>query len=560
MVELFNRFKNSIKELWKGLEKNQKITITIISTISILLIIAIGLFSAVQRYEILYPNLDAKDAGLIRDKLKEFNIPVKVDGTTIKVPKDKIDESRIMLAMEGLPANDFVFPEMLKSSFNETSEDKRQKWLLYTQSSIANGIKSLEGVEWAQVNLFVPEDNVFVLESNKVDSSASIIIKMKPAYQPLDPNQVNGIVQHVSKSVKGLERDNISIIDDTGRSLKPDEGLAFNAQIGRQHEIQESVRLGIQNSVKKLLEPVFGFNNVNVMATVKLDFDSEVTNERVFLPTDDEENTGVIRSSEKYEKTWESEDEGGIPGTDSNIEDIPAYPELDGSKSEYKEEREIFNYEISETETQLIKEQGHIEDFSLSVLIDSTYKMKKVAERINRQKEKDPEWDTQYKNKSYTYILNDIKENGKYNITEMEIDQAKELVATAIKGLIKGGANIEDRIIVKAMDYDTSLQEQIEMAREQEAIDNRNKLFKTAGLALAALLILAIPGLMLLRNRKSVLEGSQAEVAISMMEELSDVEDIDLDDKNEIKKKIENFVTQKPEQVAQLLKTWLSEE
>ena len=142
----------------------------------------------------------------------------------------------------------------------------------------------------------------------------------------------------------------------------------------------------------------------------------------------------------------------------------------------------------------------------------------------------------------------------------MEIDQAKELVATAIKGLIKGGANIEDRIIVKAMDYDTSLQEQIEMAREQEAIDNRNKLFKTAGLALAALLILAIPGLMLLRNRKSVLEGSQAEVAISMMEELSDVEDIDLDDKNEIKKKIENFVTQKPEQVAQLLKTWLSEE
>ena len=142
----------------------------------------------------------------------------------------------------------------------------------------------------------------------------------------------------------------------------------------------------------------------------------------------------------------------------------------------------------------------------------------------------------------------------------MEIDQAKELVATAIKGLIKGGANIEDRIIVKAMDYDTSLQEQIEMAREQEAIDNRNKLFKTAGLALAALLILAIPGLKLLRNRKSVLEGSQAEVAISMMEELSDVEDIDLDDKNEIKKKIENFVTQKPEQVAQLLKTWLSEE
>lgn len=554
MGETINKLKNNLNELWQGLEKNQKITIIIISIISILLIIGIGLFSAVQRYEVLYPNLDAKDAGQIRDKLKEFNVPVKVEGTTIKVPKDKIDESRIMLAMEGLPANDFTFPDILKSSFNETSEDKKQKWLLYMQKSIANGIKSLDGVEWAQVNLFIPDDNVFVLESNKLDSSASIIVKMKPGYLPLDSTQVNGIVQYVSKSVKGLHSDNISIIDDTGRSLKPDEGLALNAQIGRQHEIQESVRLGIQNSVKKLLEPVFGINNVNVMATVKLNFDSKVVNEKEFNPAnpDDDEKAGVVKSKEKYEKKWESEDDGGIPGTDSNIEEIPGYPELEGSKSEYKEEREIFNYEISETQTQLIKEQGDIEDFSLSILIDADYKIKKEAERRKLQKE--------YKKDSYSDIIKKIKDEGNLNITDEEIEKAQQLVVMAIRGLIKDQKGVEEKIIVKAMDFDTSLKDQIEIAKEKEAIENRNKLIKTAGFALAALLVLAIPGIILLRRKRDITEQTQAEAAMSMMAELSEVSDIELDDKNEIKKKIEKFVSQKPEQVAQLLKTWLSEE
>ncbi len=558
MGELINKLKNSIKELWSGLEKNQKITILIISIISILLIVFIGIFTAIQRYDVLYPNLEAKDAGLIRDKLKEFNIPVKVDGTTIKVPKDKIDESRIMLAMEGLPANDFTIPEMLKSSFNETTEDKKQKWLLYMQKSIANGIKSLEGVEWAQVNLFIPDDNVFILESNRLDSSASIIVKMKPGYLSFDPLQVNGIVQYVSKGVKGLHPDNISIIDDTGRSLKTDEGLAISAQVGRQHDIQESIRLGVQNSVKKLLEPVFGINNVNVMATIKLNFDSEVKNKIEYEPADTEENTGVVRSKETYEKTWESEDEGGIPGTDSNIEEIPAYPELEGSKSEYKEEREIFNYEISETKTQLIKEQGHIEDFSLSVLIDSDYKIKQEAERRKLLKEN--------RKKSYDEIIREIKEEGEYGISEAHLKDAEQLVITAMKGLVKRQEsireeiNIEDKIIVKAMDFDTSLKEQIEIAKIGEAIENRNRLIKAIGFASAALLILTIPGILLLRRKKEVTEGVKTEAVLTMMTEMEDVSDIGLDEKNAIKKKIEKFVTQKPEQVAQLLKTWLSEE
>ncbi|HHY78255.1 MAG TPA: flagellar M-ring protein FliF, partial [Clostridiales bacterium] len=49
-------------------------------------------------------------------------------------------------------------------------------------------------------------------------------------------------------------------------------------------------------------------------------------------------------------------------------------------------------------------------------------------------------------------------------------------------------------------------------------------------------------------------------VALSKIEEASEIADIDIEDKNEIKKKVEKFISQKPDQVAQLLKTWLTEE
>lgn len=523
MGEAINKIKNNMNEFWQGLEKNQKITITIIATISIILILGVAVISAMPRYQILYPNLDAKDAGQIRDKLKDMKVPVKVEGTTILVPKDKIDEARITLAMEGLPANDFVFPDMLKSSFNETSEDKKQKYLLYMQKSLANGIKSLNGVEWAQVNLFIPDDNVFVLESNKLDSSASIIVKMKPGLLPLDPVQVNGIVQYVSKSVKGLRPENVSIIDDEGRSLKV-EGGSIDAQVNRQLDIQEATRLSIQNSVKKFLESVFGINNVNVLATVKLNFSSEVENQKVFEPVNKEANTGVVRNMEEIKKNWVDAGTGGIPGTDTNIE-ISNYPQVESSKSNYDETSKVVNYEISETQRQIVKEQGNIEKFSISVI-------------INKDR---------------------LKDDALNNIEGLK-DDVENLVKYATQGLNVQASDMENNIYVQVMDFDTSLKDEIKTLQEEEAKQKKRQTLIMLLTALLSLLALSIPAIMLLRRKKHFEEQSEMEAAISKITEVAEVSDIELDDKNEVKKKIEKFVIQKPEQVAQLLKTWLNEE
>ena len=521
MGEALNRIRDSLNEFWQGLEKNQKITIAIVSILSIILISGIVLFSLMPRYQVLYSNLEAKDAGEIRDKLKESRISVKLEGTTILVPKDKIDEARIMLAMEGLPGGDFILPDN-NPSFSETSEDKKQRYLFNTQRSLTNGIKSLNGVEWAQVNLFIPEDTVFVLESNKVEASASIIVKMKPGALPLDSSQVNGIVQYVSKSVKGLQPANISIIDDAGRPLKVEEGTV-DAQLGRQFDIQENVRQGIQNSVRRFLESVFGINNVNVMATVKLNFDSHVENQTTYEPANKESNTGVVRNMEEIKKNWVDTGTGGVPGTDSNI-DISIYPEIDDSHSEYDETSKIVNYEIDETQRQVVKEQGNIENFSISVLINK----------------------------------DGLKEEALNNIEGLRED-VENLVRYSTQGLNVMSSDLENNIHVQVMEF-KDMKEKIDEDLRRERIEKRNQLIMMVVFAIIALLLLAIPAIVILRRRRVEEERADVEVAISRMTEAMDVDDIELDDKNEVKKKIEKFVVQKPEQVAQLLKTWLSEE
>ncbi|SHJ05551.1 flagellar basal-body MS-ring/collar protein FliF [Lutispora thermophila] len=551
MGEAIKKVKDNLNEFWQGLEKGQKIRIAIISTISVLLIVSIGIISAMPRYQVLYPNLDAKDAGEIKNKLQEMKIPVKVDGTTILVPKDKVDEARINLAMEGLPKNDFVFPEMLKSSFNDTSQDKKLKQILYMQNTIANGIKSLDGVEWAQVNLFIPDDNVFVLESNRQEASASVIIKTKAGYPGLDEAQVNGIAQYISKSVKGLKEENITIIDENGRSLKT-EGTTFSTQVSTQMEMQEATRINIQNSVRKFLESVYGVGNVNVMATVKLNFDEKVETSKEFKsPDNSDDNAGLIRSKEESSKQWTGDGSGGVPGTDSNTE-IPTYVQTDESESSYNESSRIVNYEINEFQNQIVKEKGYIENLSLSILIDNNAKIKREALRLKLSNEQNGNKEY-YKKMSLTQIEKELKDKNdpSLDIDDEEIKNITELALKAVKGF---GVEDPDSIHVMAMDFDTSIRDLVESETNK---DNTLEPKDFIPYALAALVLAGAMIYIYRRNKKyEEKDEDDVEMALSKIDEVSELTDID----NEVKKKVEKFVSQKPEQAAQLLKTWLNEE
>ncbi|MDD4503237.1 MAG: flagellar basal-body MS-ring/collar protein FliF [Clostridiaceae bacterium] len=534
MGDFINKLKNGFNEFWSGLEKGQRIRILIAALLSFILVISFVIYASRPQMEILYSNLGQADAGMVFSRLKEMNVNTRIEGTTIYVPREQIDELRAQLAVEGLLGEDSTYPEESQGSFYETSDEKNQRYLIAKQNKLKKGLKAIKGVDYADVNLYIPEDQTFIIDQNTNESTASLIIKMKSGYPPLDRNQVNGIVQYIARSVKGLQPENVSIIDENGRSLVPDAGTP-NALISSQMEMQETVKNNIEKSITKFLEAPFGANNVKVTAAVKLDFNSVTQNITTYKAPDDEKNAGIVRNMQDIKKEWVDAAQGGVPGTDTNI-DINQYAEVDESKAQYNEASTVVNYEINEIKEQIVKEMGNIQSLSVSVLINE----------------------------------NNLNEEALADTEELTV-KVKELVDYTIQGFnyeVSQNADGTDKDAVKValMKFDTTLEDEIKSAQEEEARDRRRELYIMIGTAVAAVLVFAAALFLLLRKKLGssdsdgyVKDSSGRSIPAGMIPD-NPVAEIDLDDKNEVKKKIEKFVGLKPEAVAQLLKTWLNEE
>jgi flagellar M-ring protein FliF len=531
MGDFLNKLKSGINEFWGGLEKGQKIRLIVAAVLSVVLVTSFVFYASRPQLEILYSNLGQAEAGEIYSRLKEMNVNSKIDGTTIYVPKDKVDELRAQLAVEGLLGEDSTYPEETQASFYETSEDKNQRYLIAKQNKLRKGLKAIKGVEYVDVNLYIPQDQTFIIDQSSNESTASLIIKMKPGYPPLDRNQVNGIVQYVSKSVKGLQPDKVSIIDENGRSLVPESGTP-NAVISTQMEMQNAVKAEIEKSIAKFLEAPFGMNNVKVTAAVKLDFNSVTRETTTFTAPDPDNNAGIVRNMQDIKKEWVDASPGGVPGTDSNT-DINQYAEIDDSKAKYNEASTIVNYEINEINEKIVKEMGNIQSLSVSVLINE----------------------------------NNLKEDALANTDEL-VTKVKDLVKYSIQGFNADAAATNDSINVALMKFDTTLEDGIKSAQEEEARLRNRELLVMIATGVAALLVFGAAMYLMIKRRKGeageaaveyITDSTGRSIPINMMTG-EPVAEIDIEDKNEVKKKIEKFVGLKPETVAQLLKTWLNDE
>lgn len=529
MGEFLNKFKSGFNEFWGGLEKGQRTRIIIAAALSVVLVTGFVIYASRPQMDILYSNLSQADAGQIYSKLKDMNVNTKISNTTIYVPKEQVDELRAQLAVEGILGEDSTYPEETTASFYETSEDKNQRYLIAKQNKLKKGLKAIKGVEYVDVNLYIPEDQTFIIDQNSNESTASLIIKMKQGYPSLDRNQVNGIVQYVAKSVKGLQPDRVSIIDENGRSLVPEIGTP-NAIITTQMEMQEAVKDKIEKSITKFLEAPFGMNNVKVTAAVKLDFNSLTQDKTTYTAPDAEKNAGIVRNMQDIKKEWVDAPQSGVPGTDTNT-DINQYAEVDSSKAKYNEASTVVNYEINEIKEKLVKEIGNIQSLSVSVLINE----------------------------------NGLKEDALANTDDLTA-KVKDLVKYSIQGFNAAASVPDNSINIALMKFDTSLEDGIKSAQAEEAKMRSRELLVMVGTGVGAVVVFGAAIFLMLRKRSGsaesieyITDSTGRSIPADMMSR-EPVAEIELEDKNELKKKIEKFVGHKPETVAQLLKTWINED
>ncbi len=166
-----------------------------------------------------FTRMKSADAVSIVGELDRLKTPYRLadDGTTVLVPSDKVDATRINILGSDLPIKGAVGFELFNKTDMGLSEFAQNiNYQRALQGELARTIMALDEVDTARVHLSLPESGIF--QRDRQLAKASITITTK-AGTVVDDAAVGGIQQLVASAVLDLQAENVAILDSRGRLL-----------------------------------------------------------------------------------------------------------------------------------------------------------------------------------------------------------------------------------------------------------------------------------------------------------------------------------------------------
>ena len=514
-------WKEQSLRLWQKLGKKERYMI-LSSAILIVAVVLAWSFWWGGRPDLvpLFTDLEAKDAGEIIAKLKEMKVTneISANGTAIMVQSKDVYRIRLDLASQGLPRGNKGFEIFEQSKFGATEFQNKVNLVQALQGELARTIEQMPEVEKTRVHIVMSEDSLY--KKNEKPATASIMLKLRPSAQ-LSREQIKGVVNLVAHSIQGLKPENVTVIDQMAHVLNDQNDANGLASAGSltQIEMTKKVQEDLQKNIQSLLEQVLGPNKAAARVNVELSFDQRTVDKQVFEPVVDDK--GIVRSSQELNENFKgsSPAPGGVPGTTSNI---PGYvTNSTTGQSNYEKKEVTRNYEINETKEKVVATPGSVKRLTVAVLVDAS---------INR----------------------------------VQQDSIAKTVASAI------GINVArgDTVSVESISFNTEIFDK--QRKEEQDYDNQQKQALWLKIGLAVLSVLAIIYIIRMFSRRRQSENdleamdtakvtSEADALRNM--KTSDKELTAQEKARDVQRKdIEKLAKSKPEDLAQLIKVWLSEE
>ena len=237
-------------------------------------------------YVDLYKGVQMTDAREALAKLAQLGIDARLrDGfSTIQVPRNKVDEAAVMLAMEGIPGSGSVGWEQLdRNSFGQSKMQQEKSFHRMQEGELERTLLAIRSIERARVHLGIPEASLFLDEEQQ--ATASVMIKVRSG-ERLSDKQVQGIIHLVSHAVEGLTSDNVQIIDDSGNLLVSTQGADSNMASLAQQSYKTNYEEQVNSRIETMLEKVVGKGRVEARVQADFDFSQLHRISEVFNPDD----------------------------------------------------------------------------------------------------------------------------------------------------------------------------------------------------------------------------------------------------------------------------------
>ncbi|MFL0269652.1 flagellar basal-body MS-ring/collar protein FliF [Candidatus Clostridium radicumherbarum] len=513
---------------FKDLSKLKKIALGVAG----ISIVVIGIYFAITlgstKYGVLFNNLDANDAKTVMDELSTKKVTnVKVSGNSILVPADQVDQLRLELAPQISSGSKGFELFDSSSTFGTTDAEMKIKYQRALEGELEKTIKGFPQVSNVKVNLVLPDDSVFVKDSTP--ASASVTLMMKDG-QSLTKDQVKAIVALLTGGVKNLPKENVQIVDDKMQlltdALYDDQSTQVNGDTVKQQQSKKDYEKALETKVMDQLSKIYN-KNVTVKVNADLNFDAVQSD----TTTVDPKGTVV---SDKY-----------IRDTNGNVTTKPSQSPVDNNMTNstvttqttngqtVTHQEETNNYEIGKSETKTIKAPGSVKRLTASVIVNQN------------------------------------------NIDSATQTQIQNLVANAI-GIDQTRG---DSVVVEGMKFDTSAtdaqKQALDQMKQAQAQEAKMNLYKEIAIGGGVLVLLIMLFAFLRKKKKSTSEEEQLDAIITPKsidvlvgdnsEPQVEFKPIDFEsqgnsERGHIEKEIKRYASEKPDQVADIIKSWLAED
>ena len=373
MNEQLKRYIDPVRSFWSNLTKKKQIVLLSCAGGIVILAIVVAVLLSATPYVVLYPDLDSEEAAAVVNELKDRDVSFREEDGTIYVPQDQENALRMELANLGYPQSapnyDF-FTQNVDVMTTDYEKKIIEKYQLNQRLEAV--IETFDAVSKASVTINIPDDGNYAWDTDQKISTASVAITMK-AGKKLDAGQINGIKQLISKSVPNLKPEDVAVIDTaTGQEMNS-ESVGANStvdisefKLAIEHEYED----GIEASVRKVLAPIYGEENVQVTAKAIMDVDKKVREAVTYTPSQD--NKGVIskENTNSEQERGGTSSAGGAPGAETNA-DTPGYAgvTVDGDTIYVKDEKS-YEYLVSSVKEQVQSDAASVQDLTVSVAVN----------------------------------------------------------------------------------------------------------------------------------------------------------------------------------------------
>ena len=281
---------NQIRDIWNNLPRQAQIVVPIVGLVILGALIGFSLWSGTEEDVVIFSGLSDRDLKMVQTELANSGIKYTLPTSgTISVPNSETARAQMVLAMAGIPRSTNGYQVFEQSSgFGDTFLDYNRKDQQKTEINIRNAIETLDPVQYATVQITPMVDSAFAVD--KQPAKAVVIVTLKSS-RALDYQQIEGMTNIVALSVKGLSKENVQIIDEQGRTLSgEDVQTSYDMKMeGAFRKLQYEDQISNQRAerIRQSLAPlVGGLEHVKANVVVETNFDDQTTNEVVYNPSE----------------------------------------------------------------------------------------------------------------------------------------------------------------------------------------------------------------------------------------------------------------------------------